>query len=86
MTFVVVAIIAILILLVMMRLSAKARGTGSSVRTTQNRRTGRDRREAKIRVPFERRRRPRRLDDVAADYVSRLDTRHSTGSPSSSRR
>jgi precorrin-2 methylase len=77
-TLLIVAITAIVALLVIMRLTAKLGTTGSSARTTRNRRTGGDRRRRPIRVPFERRKQPRRLEDVASDYVARIEPESST--------
>lgn len=74
----IVAITAIVVLLVVMRITAKTAGTGSSARTTRNRRSGPDRRQRPIRVPFERRKQARRLDDVASDYVARIEPDSST--------
>ena len=74
MTFVIVAIVAILVLLALIRIGGKARTTyGSSARPTRDRRSGRDRRSQRVRVPRERRKAPRRLEDVASAYVTRID-------------
>jgi len=74
MTLVLVAIVAILVLLVLIRVSSRAGATvTSSARPTRERRCGRDRRVQKLRVPRERRRAPRRFEDVASAYVARID-------------
>jgi len=74
MTLVLVAIVAILVLLVLIRISAKAVATvSSSGRPTRERRSGRDRRLRCVHVPRERRRVPRRFEDVASAYVARVD-------------
>ena len=74
MTFVIVAIVAILVLLALFRVGATARTTvGTSARPTHERRSGSDRRVQRVRVPRERRKAPRRFEDVAAAYVSRID-------------
>lgn len=74
MTLVIVAIVAILVLLVLIRVSARAGATvSSSVRPTHERRSGRDRRLQRVRVPRERRKAPRRFEEVAAHYLSRVD-------------
>ena len=75
MTLVLVAIVAIVVLLVLIRVSAKAGGAtvSSSMRPSRDRRSGGDRRLQKVRVPRERRKAPRRFEDVARSYVARLD-------------
>jgi hypothetical protein len=75
MTLLLVAIVAILVLLVLIRVSAKAGGAtvSSSMRPSRDRRSGHDRRLGKFRVPRERRKAPRRFEDVASAYVARID-------------
>jgi hypothetical protein len=86
MTLVLVAIVAILVLLVLIRISAKAGATvSSSGRPTRDRRSGRDRRVQRVRVPHERRRAPRRFEDVASTYVARIDRPHARTSVPSTR-
>ena len=72
MTFVIIAIIAVLLLLISMRLRAKSAALGSDARPTRDRRSGHDRRTMKVRVPFERRRTHRRMEDEALHYVNGL--------------
>jgi hypothetical protein len=74
MTLVIVAIVAVLVLLVLIRVSSKAGATVTSgARPTRERRSGRDRRVRRVHVPRERRRAPRRFEDVASAYVARVD-------------
>ena len=73
MTIVIVAFTAIVVVLLVMRITSKGVSTGSSAKTTRERRSGRDRRRQRIRVPLDRRKQPRRLEDVASDYVSRIE-------------
>ena len=68
----IVAIVAILFLLIAMRLRSKSGAMVSDVRPTKDRRTGKERRSLKMRVPFERRRSHRRLHDEATHYVNGL--------------
>jgi len=86
MTVVLVAIVAILVLLVLIRVSAKAgAAASSSARPTRERRCGRDRRVQKLRVPRERRRAPRRFEDVASAYVARIDSARTSGTADESK-
>jgi hypothetical protein len=74
MTVFLVALATILVLLVLIRVSSKAGATvTSSARPTRDRRSGRDRRLRRVAVPRERRRAPRRFEDVASAYVARVD-------------
>jgi hypothetical protein len=72
-TIVIVAFTAIVVVLLVLRITSKGVSAGSSSRTTRDRRSGAERRRQRIRVPFERRREPRRLEDVASDYVARIE-------------
>ena len=74
MTVVLVALATILVLLVLIRINARARTTlGASAQPFRDRRSGRDRRVKRVHVPRERRRAPRRFEDVASAYVARVD-------------
>jgi len=74
MTIFLAALVAILVLLVLIRISAKAKATVSSNgRPTRERRSGRDRRMQRVLVPRNRRKKPRRFEDVASAYVTRID-------------
>jgi hypothetical protein len=74
MTVVLVALATILVMLVLVRINARARTTlGASARPNRDRRSGRDRRVQRVYVPRERRRAPRRFEDVASAYVARVD-------------
>ena len=75
MTLLIWALVAILLLLILIRLPATADLMLTSMRPTSERRWRKDRRSEKLRITFERRRRPRRLEDVAADYVERISAR-----------
>ena len=86
MTFVVVAIVAILVLLALIRVGATARTTvGTSARPTHERRSGSDRRVQQVRVPRERRKAPRRFEDVASAYVARIDSAKPSGTADESK-
>jgi hypothetical protein len=74
MTIFLVALVAILMLLALIRIGGKARTTlGASAQPVRDRRSRRDRRVQRVRVPRERRRAPRRFEDVASAYVARVD-------------
>jgi hypothetical protein len=75
MTLFIWAVVATVIILVMFRLPAASRTFTSPFRTTRERRSGQDRRRQRISVAVERRRRPRREQDLAAQYVAKLDAR-----------
>ena len=64
---------AVLVVVVRARpaLHDATRGAG----TTRDRRSGRDRRLTRVSVPFERRRGPRRHEEIADDFVRRLENR-----------
>jgi hypothetical protein len=86
MTLVLVAIVAILVLLALIRISAKTgAAVSSSARPTRERRSGRDRRLQRGRVPRERRRSPRRFEDVASAYVARIDRAKPSGTADESK-
>ena len=86
MTIFLVALVAILVLLALIRIGGKARTTyGSSARPTRDRRSGRDRRLKRVRVPRERRRSPRRYEDVASAYVARIDSAKPSGTADESK-
>ena len=72
MTLIIVAIVAILLFLISMRLRSKSTALGSDARPTRDRRSGHDRRTMTVRVPFERRRTHRRMEDEALHYVNGL--------------
>ena len=72
MTLFVIAIVAIFSLLVAMRLRSKSGAFVSDVHPTRDRRASQERRALKMRVSFERRRKHRRLHDVATHYVNGL--------------
>ena len=73
MTLFIIAIVAVLVALVLMRLSHRAGTLGSSARPTRERRSGVERRQGRVPIRRERRKRPRRQDDVAAQYLEKLD-------------
>ena len=73
MTLFIIAIVAILVALVIMRVSSHAKTLTSSARTTRERRSGVERRGKQVPIRRERRRRPRRQDDIAAQYVASLN-------------
>jgi hypothetical protein len=66
--FIVVSVFGLVVLLVMPRI----RFTSRREKTTVERRSGRDRRRLKLRVPIERRRRNRRTQDAAKAFVDGL--------------
>jgi len=71
-TYLVVAIIAVVGVLILMRLRSKSGAMLSSARPTRDRRSGTERRERSFRLPFNRRREHRRMEDAAAEYVNGL--------------
>jgi hypothetical protein len=68
----VVVIILVAVLLVAILVLPRVRGVASKEKTTVERRSGVDRRQRKVRVPRERRRRNRRQEDVAKTFVEGL--------------
>jgi hypothetical protein len=66
------AIVLLVVALILMRVFSQGSTMTSSMRTTRDRRSGRDRRQRRIPVRRERRKRIRRQEDVAAQYVSSL--------------
>jgi hypothetical protein len=68
-TVAIICVILMLVLLVLMRLPSSSTRFGSTFRTTRERRSGKDRRQRSIPVALERRRSPRRQEDLAAQYV-----------------
>jgi len=72
MNFGVVVIITVAVLLVGFLVLPRMRSFASNEKTTIERRSGADRRNRKIRVPRERRRRGRRQEDVAKTFVEGL--------------
>jgi len=72
MNFGVVLIIVVAIGLVVLIVLPKVRGISRAGKTTVERRSGRDRRRLKLRLPVERRRRNRRTQDAARAFVEGL--------------
>lgn len=70
----VVIIIAVALGLVVLIVLPRVRGINRAEKTTVERRSGRDRRLRKLRVPLNRRRRPRRTQDAAKAFVDNLST------------
>jgi len=68
----VLVIIIVAVLLIGLLVMPRVRGLIGSEKTTVERRSGADRRQRSIRVPMERRRRGRRADDLAREYVNNL--------------
>jgi hypothetical protein len=72
MNLTVLIILVVTVVLVLVVVLPKVRGVSRSERTTVERRSGRDRRQRKVRVPVNRRKRARRADDAAKDFVRDL--------------
>jgi hypothetical protein len=70
--YLVLGIIAIVLVLILMRVRSKSGAMISNGRTTKDRRSGTERRKSSIRMPFERRKDHRRMEDAAANYVASL--------------
>jgi len=68
----VIIIIALAAGLVVLIVLPRVRGIGRAEKTTVERRSGRDRRLRRLRVPVERRRENRRTQDAAKAYVNGL--------------
>ena len=68
----VVIIIALAVGLVAVLILPRVKGFVSKEKTTVERRSGKDRRHRKVRVPVNRRRRGRRQEDVAKSFVEGL--------------
>ena len=68
----VLLIIVVAIGLVVLIVLPKVRGISRAGKTTMERRSGRERRERKLRLPVERRRRNRRTQDAAKAFVDGL--------------
>lgn len=74
MTFVVIGFVAILILLIIMRHRSIASSMGSGFRPMRDRRSGEDRRVKDVKVPVDRRRTYRRMEDAAANFLDSLES------------
>ena len=68
----VLLIIVVAIGLVVLIVLPKVRGISRAGKTTMERRSGRERRQRKLRLPVERRRRNRRTQDAAKAFVDGL--------------
>lgn len=68
----VLLIIVVAIGLVVLIVLPKVRGISRAGKTTMERRSGQDRRQLKLRLPVERRRRNRRTQDAARAFVEGL--------------
>jgi hypothetical protein len=77
MNYMVAAIIAVVLLLILIRLRSNSGVLLSSARPTSDRRSGVERRQRSIRVPIERRRDDRRMEDAAANFVAGLTSARS---------
>ena len=73
MTLTVIGFVAILILLIIMRHRSIAASMGSGFRPMRDRRSGEDRRSQDARVPVNRRRNHRRMEDAAANFLDQLE-------------
>jgi len=71
-TLVIWGVVAILLLLVLMKLPATAKFLLSPMKSTRERRRGGERRKHNVPVRPDRRRRPRRFEDMAEWYVERI--------------
>lgn len=81
MTFVIWGVVAILVILIVMRLPATADFLLTSMKPTSERRRRKgERRKHSVPTVIDRRRRPRRLDDVAAWYVDRISAKNDSKS------
>jgi hypothetical protein len=74
MTFVVIGFVAILVLLIIMRHRSIASSMGSGFRPMRDRRSGEDRRVRNVKVPVDRRRSHRRMEDAAANFLNNIET------------
>lgn len=72
MNLAVIIIVSVAVALVLLIVLPKVRGISRAERTTVERRSGRDRRRQKLRLPVERRRRNRRTEDAAQAFVKGL--------------
>ena len=66
-----VVALALLVLVVLPRV----RHVATSEKTTVENRSGHERRRRRLRVPIERRKKPRRAEDVASQFVSALESK-----------
>ena len=73
MSLTVLSMVVVVVVLVLVAIAPRVKGMSSALRTMSERRRGNDRRQRRIRVPFERRKKHRRTDDAAEDFVSRLE-------------
>jgi len=71
-TYMIFAIVAVVLLLILIRLRSNSGVLFSSARPTKDRRSGVERRKQTIRVPINRRREDRRMEDAAASFVAGL--------------
>jgi ABC-type anion transport system duplicated permease subunit len=72
MTYVIWGIVAILVLLILMKLPETAKLVLSPMKPTSERRRNKERRQQSVPVRVDRRRHPRRLDDLAGYYADRM--------------
>jgi hypothetical protein len=72
MTYVIWGIVAILVLLILMKLPGTAKLLLSPMKPTSERRRNKERRQQSVPVRVDRRRHPRRLDDLAGYYADRM--------------
>lgn len=68
----VMVIIAVAVVLVALLVLPRVRGVAGKEKTTVERRSGKDRRQRNVRVPVDRRKRPRRAEDAAKTFVEGL--------------
>ncbi len=73
---VIVGGVAAVALLLVLRLSRQVSNTQQKFTVTRDNRSGRDRRQRNVPVKKERRRLPRREEEVAASFVRRLENRN----------
>lgn len=74
---VIIGVVLAIALLLILRLSRDVSGIQQKLEVSRDRRKGEDRRKVNIPVAVERRRQPRRQEEVAATFVRRLEGRHS---------
>ena len=75
MNLAVLVILLVVLALIALVVLPRVRRITTSERTTVERRSGDERRHRRLRVPVERRKRARRAEDVAKQYVSGLESR-----------
>lgn len=75
MNLAVVVILVVAVALIVLVVVPRVRRISTSEKTTVDRRSGADRRQRRLRVPVNRRKRARRAEDLAEQFVAGLESK-----------